>query len=254
MQHSRQDQLVDEARLAENLVGKIDPQRRRSGQAPGCRRLGDDAGGGIACQQAVVGKLPIAGAQVAGPGDGAILDAEILGRHTKSLRRYLEIDRACLSRRIAHGRARLLDRQAARGGALVGALSPSPPRTMRMRSRSHVQLVGSDLRQRRDDALAELDLAGLSSTKPLASNRSQRDRRGLAFRLTGSSAEAFIGPPWPPAARRARHDCGSRTGTGCDRARRAPPSRSARDCASGARRRKSGSPRCSSRTAWPARR
>ena len=79
VQHAGQRQIVHEARPAEHLVGQVEPWRRRAGDAPRGRCLGGDPGAGIARQQGVVGQLPIAGAQVAGADDGAVLDLEALG-------------------------------------------------------------------------------------------------------------------------------------------------------------------------------
>ena len=114
-------ELVDEARPAEHLVGQVEPRRRRAGDAPRSGCLGGDPGAGVARQQGVVGQLPVAGAQVARADDGAVLDLEALGGDAEALGGGTQVDRARLRGRVAHGRARLLDRQAARGGALVGA-------------------------------------------------------------------------------------------------------------------------------------
>jgi hypothetical protein len=84
--------------------------------------------------------------------------------------------------------------------------------------RVDVELVRDDLRQRREDALADLDLAGVHFTMPSGRKRSHWPRRGLRARL-GGRAGALIALHLAAARRTARtmrlcepqrHSCGSR--------------------------------------------
>ena len=214
VQHVGQRQLVDEPRTAEHLVRQIEPRRGRAGNTPGLGRLGGDPRRGIACQQIVVRQLPIAGAQIARSGDIAVLDVEALRRHTQPLCRQLQIYGPRLRRGVAHCRARLLDRKAARGGALVGARSG---RHLHHADavKADVELVGRDLRQSGDDALTELDLAGaqldeafMAEAQPLREPRVglQVDRQlrghGLASLAARSTARTMR--LWAPQRHRLR--------------------------------------------------
>src|SRR5262249_59203478 len=78
MEQAWQHEIVHKARPAEHLVGDVKPGGGCAGNAPRAGRLWDGAGNGIALQQRIVGELPIAGAQVAGADDGAVLDRQRL--------------------------------------------------------------------------------------------------------------------------------------------------------------------------------
>ena len=75
-------------------------------------------------------------------------------------RRDGEIDRARFGARVAQRRAAILDRQAARGHAPRRDCVGVAAARMRTRVERDIELFRRDLRQRGQDALAELDLAG----------------------------------------------------------------------------------------------
>ena len=136
---------------------------RRAAAVPANRRadagLGAIFGGGIALEQVVLGQLPVARAEIARPDDRAVADFEVLRRHAQSLGGGLEVDGARLRAGIAQRRARMLHRQAARGHAFVGAHGRAGGHHAHARE-VDVEFVGHDLRDRREYALADLDLAG----------------------------------------------------------------------------------------------
>ena len=159
VQQAWKRQVVDEPRPAEHLVGNVDALCRRSRQSARGGPLGRDAGGGVALEQTLIRQLPIARAQVARARDGAVAHPEALHGDAEPLGGRIEIDRARLGAGIAQGRPGLLDRQAARGHALVGARR----RARRHHAHAgelHVELVGDDLSDGGEDALPDLDLAG----------------------------------------------------------------------------------------------
>ena len=79
--------IVDEARPAEHLVGDVEARNALPGQLPRRDRLGGNAGAGVARQQRIVGQLPVAGAQVAWPDDGAVAHLQRAGGHAQPLGR-----------------------------------------------------------------------------------------------------------------------------------------------------------------------
>ena len=158
MHEAGQGEVMYEARAAKHLVGKIEPRHRGAGEAPGRRQLRRHARRRIALEQRGIGKLPITGAQIARSDDRAVFDRKVVAGDAQPLRGAGKIDGARLGGGMAHGGTRLLHREGARGGALVGAC--------RRGHRQHadaadvdVELVGGNLCQGGGDALADFDLA-----------------------------------------------------------------------------------------------
>ena len=153
-------------------------------------------------------------------------------------RRTRGVERRCsvrASTQAAAARAPVLHRQAARGHALVGPNARVGRQHLHALDRE-AEFVGRDLRQRRADALAELDLAGAHP-----------------HRAVGVELEPH-GRPAPRAARHARCGCARRSGTGAHRARCARRHRWATAGGAAARPQRSACPSCNRRTAPPARR
>ena len=96
------------------------------------------------------------------------LDAEALGR-------LLEQRAARGRRRLADLHAADLDREAAPGRALVGRQRGVALDDLDARER-HVELVGGDLRERRRDAGAEIDLAGVDRDHAVGVDGEDRNR------------------------------------------------------------------------------
>lgn len=117
------------------------------------------ASSGILVERDVARQLPIAGPDIAGTRDRAVIDIEPRGIDAEAFRRRGEEALAHFGANMSQRAAGLLDRKAARGDAFVRAGCG--------RGADHfdaadidVELVRGDLGQRRDDALADLDLAG----------------------------------------------------------------------------------------------
>ena len=158
VQHSRQRGIVNEPRMRENLVGNIQPLNRMSGHGSLRRLLRYGAGRRVAIKRDLVGKLPVARPDVAGPGDGAVLDVERVGPDAELIGCRSEKDLPDFRAGLPDGAPGLLHRKTARGDAFVGAA--------RRRGADHlhaadidIEFVGGDLGQRRHDALADLDLS-----------------------------------------------------------------------------------------------
>ncbi len=150
--------VVNETRMRENLVGNVQPLKRISGEHPLRRWFGHGARRGLAIQRDLVGELPVAGADIAGTGDGAVPDVERVDPDAQLIGRGGQEDLPDLGTGLPDGTAGLLHRKAARGDALVGAT--------RRRGANHlhaadidIELVGGDLGQRGHDALPDLDLS-----------------------------------------------------------------------------------------------
>ena len=127
VQHSRQRLIVDESRSGKHLVGNVDPLDRVSGQRASRRRLRPRVRRGVAIERDFLGKFPIAGSDIAGSGNGAVLDVERVDINAQPFRRLLKKDLANLGAGMTQRAARLLDREAARRDALVGAARQSTP-------------------------------------------------------------------------------------------------------------------------------
>ena len=142
VQQAGQAQIVHEARPAEHLVGQVEPCRRRARDPPRVGRLGRRRRG---WHRAPEGRRrPAPNSWCAGcPGRRWCRPAtsRLSAATPRRWAAAAQIDRARLRGRVAHGRARLLDRQAARGGALVGA--------GRGRGRDHADAVRDRCRARR---------------------------------------------------------------------------------------------------------
>jgi hypothetical protein len=116
---------MNEARRTENLVRDVEPGRGGPGElARGCG-LGRRPAGGVPIERDVSGKLPIAGAGVAGAGNRAIGHGQRLLPHAEPFGGGGEEQRAGLGADVTDGGAAILDREAARRDALVRAL-PRP--------------------------------------------------------------------------------------------------------------------------------
>ena len=159
MQHSRQHGIVDEALPRKHLVGNVEPPHRVACQRTLLDRFLRDTRRCIAIQRNLAGQLPIARPHIAGAGDGTVFDAERVDGGSQSIRCRREKNMPDLRAGVPQCAAGLLDRQAPRGDALIGA--------RRRRGANHphaghvdIEFVGGDLRQRGDDALSDLDLAG----------------------------------------------------------------------------------------------
>ena len=160
VEHAGQTKIVDEARSAERLVGQVDP-RHPLGSGPG----GDRLAAGIASQQRVVGQRPIAGAVAGGSRHLAVTQIEFGGGAIKAARGLGEVDRSHLGRDLPQRRAGVLDGKAARCHALVRAAG-SAGRDGADLVRPYAKLLRHDLRQRSEDALAKLHLAGAHLNEP----------------------------------------------------------------------------------------
>ena len=152
-------EVVDEGRTAD-LVGEIEPRQAPPHDAIIRRRLG-------CCRAARrSGKVDLAGHGPVVLADGAaraqeaaIVDGEGFERARQPVRDTAKEKRAHFGACEANGAARDGDRVAARGETLRRARRRLPRDDAQPLGR-HVQLLGGNLRERGEHALADLDLAG----------------------------------------------------------------------------------------------
>jgi hypothetical protein len=149
---------VDESRPGKHLVGNVDPRNRIPGQRTARCGLWRYVRRGVAIERDFLGELPIAGSDVAGSQNGAVLDVERVDINAQPFRRVLKKDKANLGAGMTKRTARLLNGEAARRDALVGAQGRRRPDHLHPRQ-IDVEFVGDDLRQRCHDALPDLHLA-----------------------------------------------------------------------------------------------
>ena len=122
VQHPRRAQVVDETPSAEELVGEVHAGSRGAGDAALGGRLRASLGRGVAVQQAGLGGGPVGAERAGGPQEGAVGDGDGLGRDAGPLRGDADEDAAGVGAGVADGAAGVLDREAAGGDALVGAV------------------------------------------------------------------------------------------------------------------------------------
>ncbi len=158
MQHSGQGRIVNEAGMGENLVGNIQPLHGVSGKAAARRCFGHRARGGMTVERNFAREFPVAGADIAGPGNGAIDDIERIGSDTEAVGRGNQENLPDFGADLPDRAPRLLHGKTAGSDTFIG--------TARRRCANHlhagdidIKLVGGDLGQRRHDALPDLDLA-----------------------------------------------------------------------------------------------
>ncbi len=158
VEHPVERHVVDEARPRGQLVRQVHSRHAGTDDPVVRNRLGLGQARGRAIQQPVVRQLPVArGPSVLG-GNGAVPNGERPDGHVPPACGDAEVDRPGFGAGDPEGGTRMLDRQAARRRALI--------RTDAGHGRDHadpghidVKLLGGDLRQRGEHALAELDLA-----------------------------------------------------------------------------------------------
>ena len=209
--------------------------RLRRGLRPRARR-------GVAIERDVPGKFPIAGPDIAGPGDRAVLDVERVDIDAEPLRRCCEKDLANFGAGVAQRAAGLLDREAARRDALVRACGRRCADHLDAADRSTSSSSAAICASAVTMPWPISTLPGETVTWPVAENFTQDDNFGLAARLTGSLGGDGAGACWfitspslpPRAAPPAPCDCAIRSGTGCGRAPPSPRASSATDFASAA--------------------
>src|SRR5581483_8275395 len=92
MQHIGQSQVVDEAAMAEHLVGNVQPLHWLACDRALGDRLGPRARRRIAVERDFAGQLPIAGPDIAWPRYRAVLDIECIGLDAELVRRRSKED------------------------------------------------------------------------------------------------------------------------------------------------------------------
>ena len=161
MQHAGHAEVLHVAEPARHLVGNVEAGHRLADELVILRvlflrrRFGIELDGKtLAADKLGIGDL------LAAAGNDAVGDGELRGRHAELFCRGVEECRACRRRGLAQLHAADLNGQAAPGLALVGREQGVALDHVDAVHR-HVELVGDDLLQRRIDAGAQLDLAGI---------------------------------------------------------------------------------------------
>ena len=157
-QHPVRAEVVEEAAPAGHLVGHVDAGQGAPHHSVVGGRLGRGTGLEVTVQRHRRGQLPVADAAPVGRGDAAVGHRQLAGGNGQPGGGLREEQRPHLGAHGAQRTARVHDRQAARGVGLVGA-DVGGSRHHADAAGVDVELLGDDLRERRQQALAELDLA-----------------------------------------------------------------------------------------------
>ena len=219
MQHPRQREVVHEPAPAAHLVREVQarcgPAELRAGR-PG---RGLHGGRGLDVQRDRGGELGVAGCS-RGADEAPVVDAQRVGGRAQELGRDGQEPRAHLGGHVAQGLAALLHRPAAGRALLVGAAGGRGGRDHADAVQPHAEPVRGDLRERRGDPLAELDLAGPHGDRPVALHAHPRVQRAGWSRATRAGRSRR--PTRPRAGPRRSSAGGCRSGRGCGPAPRAP--------------------------------
>jgi hypothetical protein len=106
--------------MRENLVGNIDPSNGMPCKRALRRSFRHSARRRVALQRDFIGQFPVAGPDIAGSGDGAVLDGERVDRDAEPIRRQPKKDLPNLGADVPDGASRLLHGKTARRHALIG--------------------------------------------------------------------------------------------------------------------------------------
>ena len=161
MHHAGQAQVLHKGFAARHLGRDVAPLHAGARQAVLGAGLGCGFGGGFALQGGVACHLPIrrlCRAALA-RADAAVCHLQVAGGHTQLGSRSGQQQATRLSASKAQRRAAVLHRQAACCHALIGG-ERGVARDDLQALEIDIQLIGNDLRQRRQNALAQLHLAG----------------------------------------------------------------------------------------------
>ena len=151
-------QVVHEAGPAGELVRQVKPGHTRADDVVGGGGLGLVLAAGGPVEQHIVGEFPVAGGPAVRCQDLAVGHGQLALRHAQPGRGDSQVEHPGLRAHQADGRARVLDGQAARGIALIGAGTggrgdhPHP-------GDADVQFLGGHLGQRGEYALPEFHLS-----------------------------------------------------------------------------------------------
>ena len=157
--HAGQAQILHVHRRPGHLAGNIETRDRLADDSVQAGRLRPHRRGRLALEIERRHQLRIGDRPAVRRADHAVRDAERIRAHPEPRRGELDQHAAHLGRRHAQRRAGVLHRLRARGHALVRR-APGVARDNRDARERQVELFRRDLPQRREDALAELHLAG----------------------------------------------------------------------------------------------
>ncbi|MNM72708.1 hypothetical protein D3C81_844080 [compost metagenome] len=187
MQHAGDAHVVDEGQHAACLGGDIDAASRAADDAVGRHRLDRHVVGQRQRHVLALHQRAIADGGV-GPehAELAILRFELAGRHAQLLCGARQQPCACLRRGTAQRDGGNLDRCAGDGRALVGRGLGMAEHHAHLRQR-HVEFFRHDLRQRRADAGAQVDVAieGQHLATVAHGDEDVRQRRHVVRRRAG---------------------------------------------------------------------
>jgi hypothetical protein len=150
---------VNEARCACDLRGYVEARRVRADDAKLRGTLGLDTRRRFTRQDLPMRQVPIAHlADAVVTADHAVVHRQLVNRNIEASRRFAQQQPTCFRAGMAQ-RASAVIRRAARGSvAFIGRGERIDRRHANARELD-VELLGGNLRERRDDALSDLDLA-----------------------------------------------------------------------------------------------
>ncbi len=160
MHHAGQANVLHIDRPARDLGRDVEARNRFADDRVACRILRRDFGSRLALEIGLRSQIAVADLAAVGARDRAVGDLERVGRRVELLGRKAEQDRAHFGRRHAQRGAAVLDRLAAGGLAFVRRPAGVAGHHRDLVQRQ-IELFGRDLAQRRENALAEFDLAGV---------------------------------------------------------------------------------------------
>ncbi len=172
VQHSVEAQVVDEDEAAGGLAGDVDARHRSTDDAVVADRLLHDAAVEAELDATAVEQRAVGDAAAVARMHDAVADGQRVAVRAQRRGRAIDETGAGLRRRDPQRRRVDLDRRARDGGALIGrhrgvAHHHRDPR------RRHVEFLGDDLRQRRAEAGAEVDVSVQRDDRAVVPDRQQ---------------------------------------------------------------------------------
>ena len=184
MHHAGQAQVLHVHRLAGHLAGNVEALDRLTHDLVQADRLRTYRGARLAIEVGRGGKLRVRDALAVRCADHAVRDAERIRAHLEPRRGKLDQDRAHFGGRETQRGPGVLDRLTAGRHSLVRGAAGVAGNHIDPRERQ-IELFGGDLRERGDDALPQLHLAGEDGRAAVCVDADPGIQLAIAIEATG---------------------------------------------------------------------
>ena len=186
MQHARQPNVLNVGGTAGDLGRDIQSSNGLSHDLVARCRLRRDLRGGLTLEIERLNQFAIADLAAVGRGDRAVRNGQLICRCAEPLRCEIDQDRAHFGGSHAQCRAAVFDREAARCMALVRRLA-RVARDHLDPGQRQIEFFGHDLRERGEDALPQLHLAGENGRAAIGIDADPSVEPAIVLQTSGQS-------------------------------------------------------------------